>query len=102
MLKINLLAIAGFGILVAIVGIVLYLFRNDLAETIRFLLPIPPLSIAAYVFVLNVFRQYGGKMPENGIDVARELLIGTAVSALIFGLFSFGLMFFLEYSRRYF
>ncbi|MCB9136416.1 MAG: hypothetical protein H6636_13385 [Anaerolineales bacterium] len=102
LLKINLLAIMGFGLLVTIVGLLLYLLRDSITDVVRFLLPIPPLSVAAYVFIINVFRQYGGKIPPTPAEIARELFVGTLVAALVFGLLSLGLMFFLEYARRYF
>lgn len=101
-LKINLLAIASFGILVTLVGILLYIFRNSASENIRFLLPIPPLSIAAYVFIINVFRQYNGKLPTNPWAIARELLTGTLTAAVVFGVFSLGLIILLELARRIF
>lgn len=101
-IKINLLAILGFGLFVTLIGLLLYFFRDTLAQVVRFLLPIPPLSVAAYVFIVNVFRQYEGKMPATPLAVARELLTGTLVAALVFGVISLGLMFFLEYARRSF
>lgn len=99
-LKINLLAIAGFGVLVAIMGGILYLFRAVLSEYIRFLLPIPPLSVAAYVFVINFFRQYGGRLPESNQDTLRELLTATGIAALVFALLSYCLMLLLNYAQN--
>lgn len=101
-LKINLLAIAGFGLLVTLAGILLYVFRNSASANLRYLLPIPPLSIAAYVFIINLYRQYNGKLPENPSVLARELLIGTLTTAAVFGLFSLGLLVLLELARRIF
>ena len=101
-LKLNILAIAGFGILVTILGLALYFFQDAVAEYVRFLLPIPPLAVAAYVFVINMFRQYAGKMPENNLELVKELLTGIGIAALIFGLLSLGLTFFLDYARRFF
>lgn len=102
MLKLNLLAVVGFGVLVALLGMVLYVFREMLADYIRFILPIPPLSVAAYVFVINFFRQYSGKLPDDPLIVFRELFMATAVAALVFGLLSVWLILLLDYARQYF
>lgn len=37
-------------------GLPLYPFRATVGRHMRFLLPIPPLGVAAYVFVFNVFK----------------------------------------------
>jgi hypothetical protein len=100
-LKINILAIAGFGLLVMLIGIGLYFFRNSIVANIRFFLPIPPLGVAAYVFVFNVFRYYGDQMPAEKGDLAREILVGTGAAALVFGGMVFFLVYLLEYSRRF-
>jgi hypothetical protein len=100
-LKINILAIVGFGLLVTLIGVGLYLFRESISENIRFLLPIPPLGVAAYVFVFNVFRYYGDQMPVEVGVLTREILLGTGAAALVFGGMVFFLVYLLEYSRRF-
>ena len=101
MLKINLLADAGFGLLVAILGIVMYFFQEILANYMRFLLPIPPISVAAYIFVINFYREYGGKTPNSITTSVRELLMATGVSAMVFALISLWLIILLDYARRF-
>jgi len=51
MLKVNILTITIAGLLMMLTGVVLYLFRDIVSINIRFFLPIPPLGVAAYVFV---------------------------------------------------
>lgn len=87
-LKTNLLSIAVAGFLMALTGIILYLFRNELAGSVRYLMPIPPLGVASYIFVFNMYRFYGGSSPENFMDTLKEVLISTAVSAFFFGIFT--------------
>ena len=39
-------------------GIILYLFRGSITTNIRYLLQVPPLGVAAYIFAFNLFRYY--------------------------------------------
>jgi len=65
MLKINILSIAGIGLLMLLTGLLLFVFQDSIAQHRRFFLPIPPLGVAAYVFVFNLFDHYNGKLPES-------------------------------------
>ncbi len=101
LLKINLFAIIGFGLVVGIFGLVLFFFRTQIAPYLRYFLPLPPLGVAAYVFVFNLYGYFGGEMPANKMTLLKELLIGTSVMTLIFGLTTFLLVLFLEITRRF-
>ena len=92
LLKINILSIAGAGLLTFVLGIALYLFRDQAAPHLRFFLPIPPLAVAAYVFVFNMYRYHQAALP-TGQGLARDLLVATGVAALVFGGFSLLLAF---------
>jgi hypothetical protein len=89
--KTNLLAIAVSGFLTMLAGIVLYYFRASISDNMRYLLQIPPLGVAAYIFAFNLFRYYNGSLPDRFADTARELVYGTLISAGVF--FIFTLMF---------
>lgn len=89
--KTNLLAIAVSGFLTMLAGIVLYYFRASISDNIRYLLQIPPLGVAAYIFAFNMFRYYNGSLPDRFADTARELVYSTLISASVF--FIFTLMF---------
>ena len=67
-------------------GLFLYLFRDFVSQNIRFFLPIPPLGVAAYVFVFNLFRFYEGNLP-NIWATARELVISAVISGVVFCIF---------------
>lgn len=101
LLKINLFAIIGFGLLVFFFGLGLFFFRNQIAPNLRYFLPLPPLGVAAYVFVFNLYGYFEGQMPANKMDLLKELLMGTGVMTLIFGLTILLLVLFLEISRRF-
>jgi len=89
--KTNLLAIAVSGLLTMLAGIVLYYFRSSISDNMRYLLQIPPLGVAAYIFAFNLFRYYNGSLPERFADTAREIVYSTLISAGVF--FIFTLMF---------
>lgn len=84
MLRVNLLTIIVAGLLMTLTGILLYFFRSSISENMRFFLPIPPLGVAAYVFVFSLFSYYEGKLPSNAWDTARELVIAAVISGIVF------------------
>jgi len=100
-LKINLLAIAGSGLLMLIAGIFLFFFRERIASCLRFFLPIPPLGVAAYVFVFNMLKDYNGNLPPERWKIVSEVLYSTIISAIIFGLFTVFLVVGIHYLRKY-
>ena len=87
-IKTNLLAIAVSGFLTMLAGITLYLFRGSISGNIRYLLQIPPLGVAAYIFSFNLFRYYNGSLPERFADTAKEIVYSTLISAGIFFIFT--------------
>jgi hypothetical protein len=88
LLKTNVLSIAVAGLLILLMGIVLYLFREQIAGNVRFFMPIPPLAVAAYIFVFNMYNHYDGRLPEGEWVAAKEILYSTAIAGLSFGVFS--------------
>jgi hypothetical protein len=100
LLKINILSITGIGLLLLVTGLLLYLLKDAIGQYIRFLLPLPPLAVAAYVFVLNVFKTYNGTLPDSP-SMMREVLSGTALAAVTFGVFSLLLIVIIHFARRY-
>lgn len=84
-LKINIFSITVSGLLMLISGIILFYCRTRLATGgIRYFLPIPPIGVAAYIFVFNMFKHYGGSLPKRPVSLMSEIAISTAVSGLIF------------------
>ncbi len=86
-LKINILSITISGLLMMLAGIVLYYFKESLAGgMIRFFLPIPPIGVAAYIFVFNMFKHYQCTTPSKSIMMS-EILVATFLSGLFFFIF---------------
>lgn len=89
--KTTFMAIMVTGLLMFGMGTLMYVLRESAARYMRFLLPIPPLAVAAYIYVLNMFRSYQSSAPLTSSAVIVELLAGTAVAAVLFGLFALAL-----------
>ena len=87
LLRANLLAIAVSGLLMLLSGLLLYAFREGVARHVRFFLPVPPIGVAAYIFVFNMFRHYDGRLPHSVWDTLREVALSTGLFALIFCVF---------------
>ena len=75
MLKVNILSITSAGLLMLLTGLLLYVFRDVVSRNVRFFLPVPPLGVAAYVFVFNLFAFYNGNLPGNFWDTVRGVVI---------------------------
>jgi hypothetical protein len=87
-IKTNLLAIAVSGFLTMLAGIILYFFRSSISGNIRYLLQIPPLGVAAYIFAFNLFRYYNGSMPDSFAVTFKEIIYSTLISAGVFFIFT--------------
>ena len=87
-LRTNLLAIVGAGFLIMLTGSALYIFRVHVADNSRFVMPIPALGVASYIFIFNMFRHYNGDVPDTLLTALKEVAYATAVAALAFGLFT--------------
>lgn len=99
-LRTNLLAIAVTGLLLLVTGTALYIFRDQVGGNSRYVLSIPPLGVAAYVFVFNMYRHYDAHLPPHNWDIVKEIVYSTAVAAFIFGLFTVLLVIIIETVKR--
>ena len=84
MLKVNILTITASGFLMLLTGLLLYIFKDIVSRNIRFFLPIPPIGVAAYIFVFNMFRYYNAELPGNFWDTLRELTVSAVISGIVF------------------
>jgi hypothetical protein len=98
-LEINILSIAISGLFVLIAGMILYYFKENLAGgSIRFFLPIPPIGVAAYIFVFGMFKHYQGIIPGKSV-ILSEIVIASLASALFFIIFTATLIFLVGYLK---
>ena len=100
-LKTNMLAIAAAGLLILLTGIALYLLRDEVSENVRFFMPIPPLGVAAYIFVFNMYSHYEGQLPEGNWVAAKEILYSTAIATIAFGFFALFIMVIVNLVKRW-
>ena len=92
MIKINILSIAISGFLMMMAGILMYYYKGSISEHIRFFLPIPPITVASYVFVFNVFRHYDGHLPADNWKLIYEIFYATVISTTVFFFFAITLV----------
>jgi hypothetical protein len=78
LLKINLLTISLIGGLLALVGLALFFAHASVASYIRYLLPLPPVAVAAYVFTFNYFKDV--VQPPTIWDIIKEVFSATLVA----------------------
>ena len=99
-LKTNMLSIAVAGLLILLTGIILYLFRDQISDNVRFFMPVPPLGVAAYIFIFNMYNYYDGRLPEGNWVAAKEILYSTAIAAISFGVFAFLILAIINFIKR--
>ncbi len=91
-IRITLLSIAASGALLAAVGAGFYLMRDFILrrDLARFLSPLPPILVAAYVFVVNFFDHFGNDTAAAGQRAIVETATATGISAALFFVLSVG------------
>jgi hypothetical protein len=99
-LKVNMLSIAVAGFLILLTGVILYIFRDQVYDNVRYFMPLPPIGVAAYIFVFNMYRHYDGTLSGGSWGAAKEILISTAIAAAAFGVFTFLLVFIIDILKR--
>ena len=82
-LKVNMLSITLAGALMGLGGIVLYFTRSLISSRVRYFLPMPPIAVAAYVFVFNMFKFYNASLPSFS-EILIEVLLSTLIAAVAF------------------
>lgn len=76
----NLIIITSMGLAMFLVGLFLYFNASRIAPYMRYLLPLPPISVAAYIYVLNVVGAKG----TRALDISKDLLIETVIGTVSF------------------
>ena len=99
-LKVNMLAIAIAGLLILLTGVILYIFRDQVYDNVRFFMPLPPIGVAAYIFVFNMYGHYNGTLSGGAWGAAKEIIYGTAIAAAAFGVFTLLLVVIIDFIKR--
>ena len=82
--KLNMLAIAFAGAMMCLFGAVLFFYFGKLQGLMVYLLPIPPIVVAAYVFVFNLVRTYAEAFPPKPLQMFTDVALATLVSSSVF------------------
>ncbi len=99
-LKTNLLSIIVCGLVMALMGIGLYHFKDTAAPYMRFWLPVPPIAVASYIYVFNMFKKFEGGLPKPMLLVFGDILMATVFSTVIFLVFTLLLIFLIDCINR--
>ena len=77
------------GFTMFVIGLILYSNASRIAPFMRYLLPLPPIAVAAYIYVLNIVGAIGDGRLNIGKDLLIETMIGT-VSFILITMFLLG------------
>lgn len=97
----NILTLASAGLLILLTGLSLFFFRGFFARYIRFFLPIPPLAVAAYIYVYNMYDQFGGRLPARSLDLVKDVAINVLISFTFLTVFTILLIFMIDFLRKF-
>lgn len=97
----NILTLTSAGFLIFVTGLLIYFFRDYAAKYIRYFMPIPPLAVAAYIYVYNMFENFQGELPSSSLEVAKELSTAILIAALFFAVFTVLLLVFISIMKRF-
>jgi amino acid permease len=100
-LKTTILSIILMGVVILLAGIALLCWKNQIAPYMRYLLPIPPIGVASYVFVYNMFSHYGGTRPSPFGDIVKEVVWASAISSMAFLAFTLILVFLVSFLKDF-
>lgn len=87
-LKTTILSIIFMGVVILLAGIILLFYKQQIAFYMRYLLPIPPIGVASYVFVYNMFARYDGLRPGTVLDTLIEISWASGISFVFFFVFT--------------
>lgn len=93
------LSMIFMGVVILMAGVILLFYKQQVAPYMRYLLPIPPIGVASYVFVYNLFAKYEGHRPDTVLATLIEITWASGVSVVLFFVFSLLLVFFVDLSQ---
>ncbi len=96
----NILTLAVAGLLILITGITFYFFRDIFSKNVRFFMPIPPLAVAAYIYVYNMFDHFGGELPANILETAKDLGLSIVLTTSFFSAFAVVMVFLIHFLKK--
>ena len=79
----NLIVISSMGFTMFSIGLILYKHSALVSPYMRYLLPLPPISVAAYIYVLDIVKGNENRTFNVAQDLLMQTFIGTISFALI-------------------
>jgi hypothetical protein len=98
----NILSIAGAGLLILLTGLSFLVFRDFISRHIRFFLPIPPIGVAAYIYVFNLYQHKNGDLTGHLTGIAKEIFLSIGVISFTFATFAVLLILFIGTVRKFY
>jgi hypothetical protein len=88
-LKLNIITMASSGLAIAFAGCLVYFFRKSLVAYMPFILALPPIGVAAYVFIYRLLSQKQ-LVDNHSYSVSyTDILLGGFFTSAVFIFFSF-------------
>ena len=94
--------IAGAGLIIFLTGLGFLFFRDFVTRNIRFFLPMPPISVAAYIYVYNYYHHNNWVLPDKFAEISKELLISVGFTSFSYAAFVVLLILFVSAVRKLF
>jgi hypothetical protein len=98
----NILSITGAGLLILLTGFSFLFFRDFISKNIRYFLPIPPIGVAAYIYVFNLYQHNDGDFAGSIAETIKEILLSVSIVAFTFTTFVLFLILFINTVRKWF
>ena len=82
--RLNILTMAASGIAIAVVGLLIYFFRKSLYDFMPFILALPPIGVAAYVYLFRLLSQKTAAK-DSGYSLSfPDIMLGGLLTGLAF------------------
>ena len=98
--RLNILTMAASGIAIAVAGLIIYFFRKSLPSFMPFILALPPIGVAAYVYLFRLLSQKTASN-DNGYGLSfPDILLGGLLTGLAFIFFCLLIMAFVSLLKK--
>ena len=78
------------------------LLRGMGSISLVFFLPIPPIGVAAYIYVFNLYQHNHGNLPSRLSGTVKEIILSVGVIAGTFAVFVVLLILFINTVRKFY
>jgi hypothetical protein len=97
----NILSITGAGLILLLTGLSFLVFRDYISKHIRYFLPVPPIGVAAYIYVFNLYQHFDGNLTTRLSWVLKEVLLSVGIMSFSFAAFVVLLILFIDTAHKF-